>query len=233
MNKQEQIRLSEVTKYYVTANGGRKMILDNATISLPRENIAILGPNGAGKSTFLRLLGGVEYPNSGKIKTNGTISWPLGLTGGFQPSLTGRENAFFVCSIYCLDKSKIKEKIKFVEEFAEIGDFFDMPIKKYSSGMRSRVGFALSLAFDFDTYLVDEITSVGDAIFRKKATDAFKEIYKKSSLLMVSHDMNTLRDTCHAAILLNKGKLVYTKDLNAAIEIYTKGNYEVLEQNNK
>lgn len=232
MNKLEQIRLEDVTKYYVTSNKSKKMILNKVSIDLPRENIAILGPNGAGKSTFMRLLGGVEYPNSGKIKTNGTISWPLGLTGGFQPSLTGRQNTYFVCSIYCVKKSVVKEKMKFVEEFAELGDFFDMPIKKYSNGMRARLGFGLSLAFDFDIYLVDEITSVGDAIFRKKATEAFKEIYKKSSLLMVSHDMNTLRDNCNSAILLNKGNLIYTKDLNAAIEAYTKGNYEVFEKNN-
>lgn len=224
MNKEEQIRLTGVSKKYQTANG-YKIILDDVSLSLPRENIAILGPNGAGKSTFLRLLGNVEYPNSGKIKINGSISWPLGLTGGFQPTLTGRQNAFFVCSIYCLDKSKISERLSFIERFAEIGDFFDMPVKKYSSGMRARLGFALSMAFDFDIYLVDEITSVGDAHFRQKATNAFKELYKKSTLLMVSHDMNTLKENCHAAILLNNGKLLYTKDLNAAIEMYTKGIY--------
>lgn len=219
------IKLNGVSKSYKTPNG-RKFILDNVSITLPKDNIAVLGPNGAGKSTLFRLLGGTEYPDSGSIRTRGSISWPVGLTGGFQPSLTGRENVFFVCNIYCLSKQEIKERIKFIEEFTELGNFFDMPVKKYSSGMRARLGFALSLAFEFSIYLVDEITSVGDAVFRAKANEAFSTIYKRSSILMVSHDMQTLKTHCNSAILLNNGKLTYTKDLNAAIEIYQKGTYE-------
>lgn len=219
------IKLKGVSKAYRTPHG-KKLILDNVTLTLPKENIAVLGPNGAGKSTFFRLLGGIEYPDSGSIKTRGSISWPVGLTGGFQPSLTGRENVSFVCNIYCLDKQQIKEKIKFIEEFTELGNFFDMPVKKYSSGMRARLGFALSLAFEFSIYLVDEITSVGDAIFRAKASEAFSSLYQRASILMVSHDMQTLKNNCNSAILLNNGKLTYTKDLNAAIEIYQKGTYE-------
>lgn len=218
------VKLHNVTKFYPTPRG-KKMILDNISFEIPKENIAVLGPNGAGKSTFFRLLGGVEYPNKGEIITKGSMSWPIGLSGGFQPSLTGRQNAFFVCSIYCSDKSDVQKKIDFVEEFAELGSFFDMPIKQYSSGMRSRLGFGLSLAFDFDVYLVDEVTSVGDANFRKKAQQAFAKIYEKATVLMVSHDMNTLRTNCKSAILLNNGKLKYTTDINAAIEMYLKGNY--------
>lgn len=225
------LQLKNVTKFYNTPKG-KKFILDNVTIDLPKENIAVLGPNGAGKSTFFRLLGGVEMPNKGEIIKTGSISWPVGLSGGFQPSLTGRENTFFVCSIYCEDTSKVKEKMQFVEGFTELKEFFDMPVKSYSSGMRARLGFALSLAFDFDVYLVDEVTSVGDAFFKKKAADAFLELQKRATLLIVSHDMNTLRKNCNSAILLNKGKLHYMKDLNAAIERYTKGNYDDFNEEN-
>lgn len=219
------VGLQNVTKFYPTPKG-KKMILDNVTLDIPRENIAVLGPNGAGKSTFFRLLGVIEYPNKGKIISKGSISWPIGLSGGFQPSLTGRQNAFFVSSIYCKSKIEISKKIEFVEEFAELGNFFDVPIKQYSSGMRSRLGFGLSLAFDFDVYLVDEVTSVGDANFRKKAQEAFAKIYERSTVLMVSHDMNTLKTNCKSAILLNNGKLKYTTDIKAAIEMYLKGNYD-------
>lgn len=219
------IKLDRVSKAYKTPSS-KKIILDNVSLTIPKENIGVLGPNGAGKSTFFRLLGGTEYPDSGSIRTRGSISWPVGLTGGFQPSLTGRENVVVVCNIYCLSKEKLKEKMKFIEEFTELGNFFDMPVKKYSNGMRARLGFALSLAFDFNIYLVDEITSVGDALFRAKAAQAFETLYKKATMLMVSHDMETLRKHCSSAILLNNGKLTYTKDLNAAIEMYQKGIYK-------
>ncbi len=219
------LQLKNVTKFYNTPKG-KKFILNDVSIDLPKENIAILGPNGAGKSTFFRLLGGVEMPNNGEIIKTGSMSWPVGLSGGFQASLTGRENAFFVCSIYSEESSKVKEKIQFVEDFTELKEFFDMPLKNYSNGMRARLGFALSLAFDFDIYLVDEVTSVGDAFFRKKAEEAFANLKERATLLIVSHDMNTLRKNCSSALLLNNGKLHYMKDLNAAIERYTKGNYD-------
>uniref|UniRef100_A0A914Y2L4 ABC transporter domain-containing protein n=1 Tax=Panagrolaimus superbus TaxID=310955 RepID=A0A914Y2L4_9BILA len=144
------------------------------------KSVAFIGRNGAGKSTLLRMIGGIDRPDSGKIITNKTISWPVGLAGGFQGSLTGRENVKFVARLYA-KQEELKEKIEFVEEFAELGKYFDMPIKTYSSGMRSRLGFGLSMAFKFDYYIVDEVTAVGDARFKEKCAQLFKERHKESS----------------------------------------------------
>ncbi len=217
-------KLSNVSKSYKTPHG-KKIILENVSLTVPKENIAILGKNGMGKSTFLRLLAAKEYADSGSIKVNGSISWPVGLTGGFQSSLTGRENVRFVCSIYCLDEQQIQESMRQIEEFCELGDFFDVPIKKYSSGMKARLGFALSLTFKFDVYLVDEVTSVGDIVFRQKAQKAFEQLQQSAHLLMVSHDMKTLKKYCQSALLLHQGQLHYLKNMDEAIERYLSNNY--------
>lgn len=131
-----------------------------------KKSIALIGHNGAGKSTLLKMIGGIDRPDSGKIITNKTISWPVGLAGGFQGSLTGRENVKFVARLY-VKKENVNNIVDFVRDFSELGKYFDMPIKTYSSGMRARLGFGLSMAFKFDYYLVDEITAVGDAKFKK------------------------------------------------------------------
>jgi len=184
------------------------------------QNIAILGPNGAGKSTLLRLIGGAEAPNSGKIITDANISWPLGLNVGFQGTLTGRQNIQFVCEINGLKKAEIRMIMKNVQEFAEIGKFFDMPVKSYSSGMRARLGFGLSICFDFDYYLIDELTSVGDAIFRKKAKEAFAQIKKNASLIFVAHNLNTLRESCDSALFLRNGEASYFENIEDGIQEY-------------
>ncbi|PZR03056.1 MAG: ABC transporter ATP-binding protein, partial [Flavobacterium psychrophilum] len=156
------IRIENLTKSYKTPKG-KHYVFKNLSVELPSDkSVALIGRNGAGKSTLLRMIGGIDRPDSGRILTNKTISWPVGLAGGFQGSLTGRENVKFVSRLYAR-KDEIREKVEFVEAFAEIGKYFDMPIKTYSSGMRSRLGFGLSMAFKFDYYLVDEVTAVGDA----------------------------------------------------------------------
>ncbi len=221
------ISLKQVTKFYRTTHH-KKFILNDITIDLPKKNIAVLGKNGAGKSTLFRLLAGAEYPNKGQILVNGSISWPVGLTGAFQPSLTGRENVLFACRIYCLDDDSIQEKINIIKEFTELGAFFDMPVKKYSNGMRARLGFALSLVFDFDIYLVDEITSVGDAVFRQKADEAFKKLLDKAHVVMVSHDMSNIKKYCAGVLLLFDGMVYYTEDIDFAIHAYKTGQYEKL-----
>ena len=188
------IILKNVTKYFKTKKT-YKYILNNVNICIPSEkNIGILGPNGAGKSTLLRMLGQIDFPNKGKIESNCTFSWPMGLGNGFQGSMTGRENVKFVCRIYGLKNKQLKKAISFVEDFAEIGDYFNMPIKLYSSGMKSRLSFGLSLFFDFDYMIIDETLSVGDQRFQKKSKDMLRDKIKKSKAILVSHSMDTLRE---------------------------------------
>lgn len=173
------ISLQNVTKYYHLKERKLHYILKDASIEIPsNQSIGILGPNGAGKSTLLRMIGGAEAPNSGKIISKNSISWPLGVGVGFQGSLTGKQNIIFVCDINGLSKSETKSVVDSVYDFAELDDFFTMPVKTYSSGMRARLGFGLSVAFDFDYYLIDELTSVGDATFRKKQSLNLKESKK-------------------------------------------------------
>jgi capsular polysaccharide transport system ATP-binding protein len=215
------IELKNVTKSYPLEKG-RRYVLRDVSIVLPADsNIALLGPNGAGKSTFLRLISGAEPADSGEIITNLKVSWPLGLSSGFQKSLTGRQNVAFVCNINGLNNSQIRNVISQVTEFAELGDYFDMPIKTYSSGMRARLGFGLSMTFKFDVYIVDELTSVGDAIFRKKAKQAFEEFRERATLIFASHNMDTLRENCDSAIFIRNGMIDYYPDVEDGIKAYS------------
>ena len=214
------IKIENLTKSYRTPVG-RHYVFKDLNIEIPSgKSVAFIGRNGAGKSTLLRMIGGIDRPDSGKIITNKTISWPVGLAGGFQGSLTGRENVKFVARLYA-KQEELKEKIEFVEEFAELGKYFDMPIKTYSSGMRSRLGFGLSMAFKFDYYIVDEVTAVGDARFKEKCAQLFKERHKESSFLMVSHSLNSLKEFCDVAIYISDRKYVsYFDCLDTAISSY-------------
>ena len=184
------------------------------------ESIAILGANGAGKSTLLRILGGIDLPDSGTIHTDSTISWPVGLVGGFQGSLTGRENVTFVSRIYS-EKKKVPEKVRYVEEFAELGVYFDRPFKTYSSGMRSRVTFGLSMAFDFDVYLIDEVTAAGDQRFREKSKRVLMERKNDADFLMVDHKLWGLKLHCDRAFILEGGKIEEFNDLDEAVALHT------------
>jgi len=218
------IKLENVTKYYTTKKG-KKYILKNVSMTIPENtNIGILGVNGAGKSTFLRMLGGIDYPNKGRIYSDKTFSWVLGLSAGFQGSMTGRQNTKFIGRIFSKSEEEIKELIKFVKDFSELGDYFDMPIKTYSSGMKSRLSFGISLFFDFDYILIDETLSVGDARFKEKSKKAIMEKIKKSNVLMVSHSMSDLRNICHSGIILNNGTLTYFDKIEDAIKEYQKIN---------
>ena len=214
------IKIENLTKSYRTPTG-RHYVFKDLNIEIPSgKSVAFIGRNGAGKSTLLRMIGGIDRPDSGKIITNKTISWPVGLAGGFQGRLTGRENVKFVARLYA-KQEELKEKIEFVEEFAELGKYFDMPIKTYSSGMRSRLGFGLSMAFKFDYYIVDEVTAVGDARFKEKCAQLFKERHKESSFLMVSHSLNSLKEFCDVAIVFKDDNVVgFYDDVQEGIEEY-------------
>ena len=213
------IELKNVTKYFYT-NIGKKYILRDVNMVLPDVNIGILGRNGAGKSTLMRMLGKIEFPNHGQIASRNSFSWPLGLSGGFVGNMTGKANIKFVCGLYGQNEKETQKIIKYVKEFSELGDYFDMPIKTYSSGMRGRLGFGLSLAFDFEYMIIDETLSTGDASFKKKAQDALKKKIENCRILLVSHSMKTLSEMCEAGLLLDRGALYYYDDIDDAIKHY-------------
>ena len=214
------IELKNATKYFKT-NSGRKYILDDVTMNIPPKiNIGIMGRNGAGKSTLLRMLGGIDFPTSGEIISDENFSWPMGFSGGFQGSMTGRQNCKFVCRIYNKTDDEMREIIDYIYSFSELGEYFDMPIKKYSSGMRSRLNFGLSLAFDFDYMLIDETLSAGDMYFKEKAQKALEEKMEACNYLLVSHNMQVLEQMCDAGILVDNGKLIYFGKISDAIEAY-------------
>src|SRR5690606_19955744 len=203
------IELRNLTKSYLTLKG-RKYVFRNLTFTVPPgRNIALIGRNGAGKSTLMRLLCGLDAPDSGRIITDKKISWPVGLTGGFQGSLTGRQNAKFVCRVYGAEGSDMRRTLKYVEDFADIGDYFDLPVKSYSSGMRARLAFGLSLAFDFDYYLIDEVLSVGDLSFRRKAILELRARTSRANIILVTHSMGQASRMCDMALLIQDGKVAY------------------------
>ncbi|MDT8893928.1 ABC transporter ATP-binding protein [Halomonas sp. I1] len=208
---------------------GSPWVLKDINLSFPQGvSVGLVGRNGAGKSTLLRLIAGMDHPERGSIERNCRVSWPIGLAGGFQGSMTGRQNVKFVARVHG-GRNKEQEIIDRVQSFAEIGDAFDEPIKTYSSGMRSRLNFGLSLAFDFDVYLSDEATSVGDRAFKAKATKAFKDKVGQASLIMVSHGEGILKDLCQAGVYLRDGEATWYDDVEDAIEAYhaeTDGNSE-------
>jgi capsular polysaccharide transport system ATP-binding protein len=214
------ITLENVTKSYLTLRG-RKIVLRNMSFEIPPgRNVGLIGRNGAGKSTLMRLLSAVDLPDSGKILTNGRLSWPVGLTGGMQKNLTGRDNVKFVCRMLGLRRGRMQEKVRFVQEFAEIGEYFDEPVSTYSSGMQARVAFGTSMAFDFDYYLIDEVMSVGDISFRAKSRKVFDERLQKSKMILVSHNMNLIRDMCDIVVHLSGGKATVYESVAKGIAAY-------------
>jgi len=214
------IVVEDVHKRYQTEHGAGKWVLQGVSFTIqPRVSVGLVGRNGAGKSTLLRLIGGVDVPNRGRIERRCRVSWPMGFGGGLQGSLSGRQNAKFVARVHG-HESDIGDRLVYVADFAELGEAFDEPVKTYSSGMKSRLQFALSLAFDFDVYISDEVTSAGDASFRAKAAAAFKNLAGRAGLIMVSHDENTLHQFCSAGIWLNDGRAHWFDDIDDALKAY-------------
>jgi len=215
------IKIENLTKSYLHHKAGRKYVFKDLSFTIPSDkNVAIIGRNGAGKSTLMNLLARVDSPDSGRIITDKSISWPVGLSGGFQGSLSARENVKFIARTQGFRGKELYEKVAFVEAFAEIGDYFDLPTKTYSSGMRGRVAFGLSLAFDFDYYIIDEAMSVGDAHFKKKASQAFKDKVGKANIILVTHGMTQVRSMCDIVIILDEGQAKIYEDVEEGIKIY-------------
>lgn len=214
------ILVDNVYKRYLTEHGPGPWILQGVNLNIPKNiSVGLIGKNGAGKSTLLRLIGGSDSPNRGKIVRNCRVSWPMGLVGGLHLDLTGRQNSKFVCRVFGHDHD-MEDKISFIQDFAEIGNAFDEPVQTYSSGMRSRLKFGISLAFDFDVYISDEVTSAGDKSFKAKASTAFRNLMEKRSLIMVSHGESTLREFCQAGIWLHQGQAHWFDDLEEALRNY-------------
>jgi capsular polysaccharide transport system ATP-binding protein len=197
---------------------GRKHVLRGIDVNIkPGERIGFLGRNGAGKTTLIKLIGGVEMPTSGKVRRHMSVSWPLGFGGGFQGSLTGYDNARFISRIYGHDYSELRD---FVEDFSELGVQLKMPVKTYSSGMRARLAFALSLAIEFDCYLIDEVIMVGDQNFHKKCHQELFDRRSDRALIFASHSAELVREFCDRALVIEQGYATAYADVNEALDVY-------------
>ena len=213
------IAFEDVFMSYPTRHG-RKVVLDTLNMVFDTsKNIGILGLNGAGKSTLMRLIGGSELPERGRIRRSGNISFPLGYSGCFAGNMSGRDNAAFLARVYGYD---VEEVVDFVETFAELGDYFDEPIKSYSSGMHSRLAFGASMALKFDVYLIDEGFSAGDARFSARVQETFNSRLKDSRMILVSHQPETILTYCQVGATLHDGKLTYYEDIKEAVACYNR-----------
>ncbi|TMV77359.1 ABC transporter ATP-binding protein [Thioclava sp. BHET1] len=211
------IEFQNVTKTY-RLKGGVRTIVQNLNLKVPNNrNLALVGRNGAGKSTMLSMISGNLAPDHGRIVRHGRMSWPMGFSGGLHRALTGRQNARFVARICGIDTDEMSD---FVADFSELGKFLDMPVATYSSGMRARLAFGISLAAKFDCYLIDEITEVGDAAFKKKCRDAFQARMKESSVIVAAHSEQTLRSMCDSVLYLENGVATYFEDLEEGLKAY-------------
>lgn len=211
------ISVEHVSKRYLTRQGWRTVLHDINFTLQKGEKIGILGRNGAGKSTLIRLISGVEPPSEGEIKRTMSISWPLAFSGAFQGSLTGMDNLRFICRIYNVDIDYVKN---FTEEFSELGQYLYEPVKRYSSGMKARLAFALSLAVEFDCYLIDEVIAVGDLRFAEKCRYELFEKRKERSIILVSHSHSAMKQYCDNAMVLENGHMHTFEDMDKAYEYY-------------
>jgi len=211
------IKLVNVTKQYRVRNGVHTVFRDVNLAIAPGEKIGILGRNGAGKSTMIRLLSGAELPTRGRVLRYMSVSWPLAFGGAFQGSLTGKDNVRFICRVYGTDPAAV---MPMVEDFAELGRFLREPVKTYSSGMRARLAFAISLAIEFDCFLIDEVISVGDARFHQKCQAELFEKRKDRAMVIVSHEAHNIREHCDRACVLHAGTLHPFPDVDTAYAFY-------------
>lgn len=208
------IRFENLNKGF-WVRGEYRPIIQNLNMELPHgQALGLLGRNGAGKSTLLQIIAGTMQPSSGRVIREGRVSWPIGGANSFHRDLTGLQNTRFLARVYGVDSDAL---VAFVEDFAEIGRHFHMPLRSYSSGMRSRLAFGVAMGIPFDTYLVDEVTAVGDAQFKRKSRALFRARMARAGAIMVSHSMSEMRSYCDSGLVVNAGRLEYFKDINLAI----------------
>lgn len=226
------ITVTDVHKRYWLRNGTPHWVLRGVTLGFPGDrNTGVIGVNGAGKSTLLRMLARIDTPTRGEIRVESRVSWPIGLTRGLQPMLTGRQNARFICRIHGFE-DELRDRIEFVQSFSELADAFEEPVWTYSSGMRSRLNFSLSMAFEFDMYLVDEVMAVGDAGFKEKSAAAIKKLAERAGMVIVSHNAETIRTMCDAVVWVHKGGARWFDSPDegiAAYEAYQKAHAEAVK----
>lgn len=215
------IRLTDVRKDYPTRLGPVRVLDGVDLLVRPGERLGVIGRNGAGKSTLIRLISGAERPDSGSVCRTMTVSWPIAFAGGFQGTLTGLDNLRFICRIYGVD---VKDKIDFVEDFAELGRYLKEPMKSYSSGMRARLAFAISMAIEFDCFLIDEVAAVGDDKFREKCQRELFEKRGDRAMIIVSHSHNYIKQHCERIALLRSGGLTFFDDVEEAYREYASDN---------
>ena len=215
------IALENVSKFY-TVEGQRRYVLKDQSVTFESgHSYGLLGVNGAGKSTTVRLLSGIEMPSTGRVRRSQRVSWPLGFSDGFNPNLSGRENLKFVARAYGEDPHQV---LAFVAEFSELGTYLNQPVRTYSTGMSARLAFGLSMAIEFDCYLIDEVVSVGDARFQKRCADVFEAKRAGAGLIMVTHDMGMLTRFCDRAFVLVDGALLPFYRIEEAITTYMRLN---------
>ncbi|GKY88624.1 ABC transporter ATP-binding protein [Sinisalibacter aestuarii] len=211
------IALRSLSKSYAV-NAGRKTVCRDISLTFPgKTSVGLLGRNGAGKSTLLRMLAGVEDADSGEILSDGTISWPVGFAGSFHPELTGAQNIRFIGRLYGVDTDDL---MRFVEDFAELGLHFHAPFRTYSAGMRARLAFGLSMGIEFDTYLIDEVTSVGDAAFRDRSTEMLNLRLARSAAIVVTHSMPLMRQLCTCGVVMVNGSARMYDTIDEAIAVH-------------
>lgn len=211
------IRLSGINKVYPTRSGPVQVLRDVDLTIGPGERVGILGRNGAGKSTLIRLISGAELPTSGHVERKMSVSWPLAFGGAFQGSLTGYDNLRFICRVYGVEP---QDKVDFVQQFSELGLFLWEPVRNYSSGMRARLAFALSMVIEFDCFLIDEIVAVGDARFHEKCNHELFVKRAERAMIIVSHDTSYIREHCSRAAVLIDGHLHHLPTIEQALEFY-------------
>ena len=213
------IGLYDVCKSYDTRNGRQPVLRSINAEILPGRRVGILGRNGAGKSTLIRIISGAELPTTGSVRRSMSVSWPLAFGGAFQGALTGLDNLRFICRVYDTDPD---DKIEFVKEFSELGIYLREPVRTYSSGMRARLAFAISMIVDFDCFLIDEIIAVGDARFHQKCHVELFEKRGDRAMVFVSHDAGYVRDHCESAAVLLDGRLCQFAEVGEALDFYAR-----------